>query len=91
MGIHYISIRTFLQLGAIPAFLGATIAVLTLGVRFTGSKGDIIDGTYGSSGFVMGFAGFAIVAETMMIVLRFCNIGAVNLRIQYVINVVSLI
>lgn len=47
--------------------------------------------TFGSAGWVIGVAGLAILIEVLVIVIRFCNIGLVNLMIKGFLIVVSCI
>lgn len=45
--------------------------------------------TFGSAGWIIGVAGLAILIEVLVIVIRFCNIGLVNLMIKGFLIVVS--
>ena len=45
--------------------------------------------TFGSAGWVIGVAGLAILIEVLVVVIRFCNIGLVNLMIKGFLIVVS--
>ncbi len=47
--------------------------------------------TYATSGFVVGITAIAIILEVLMIVVRFCNIGLVNLKINIFLILVGVV
>lgn len=53
------------------------------------SYGTLERNTYGSAGWVIGIAGLAIIFEILLVILRFCNIGLVNLKIKIFLMIVS--
>ena len=44
--------------------------------------GDLRQSTFGAAGWVVAIAGVGIIEELLKIILRFCNIGLVNLKIK---------
>ena len=85
--------RTVLtQVAALPALVAAAVALGTLSLDGTVSLFSNIplgERTFGSAGWVIGVAGLAILIEVLVIVIRFCNIGLVNLMIKGFLVVVS--
>ena len=64
--------------------------------RFTdGETGDDLEDlqeeTFGAAGFIVGIAALAIIVEFLMIILRFCNVGLINLKINIFLIVVGCI
>ena len=88
-----------LQLGSLPALIAAAVA---LGENNSGSAAigsgafptddsDVVTQSEvnGAAGFVVAITALAILGEVFAIVLRFCNVGLVNIKIKIVLVLVS--
>ena len=86
------------QVGSLPALVAASVAVGTLAnldssvteaLNNATETADLERNTYGSGGWVIGITGLAIILEVVLIILRFCNIGLINLKIKVFLIIVS--
>ena len=87
----------FPQIAALPALVAAAVAVGTANLdRNLFGTGDteleaLQRETFGSAGWVIGVAGLAFLVQVFMLVLRFCNIGLINLKINIFLTMVCLL
>ena len=77
---------SFVQLGSLPALVAAAVA---LG-EGNGENDDTEDRELrAATGVVIAFAALAILLEMSVIILRFCNVGLVNIKIEIFLVTVS--
>ena len=82
----------YLQVGAIPVLIAGAISftndILTIIVP-PGVPGQIIDNSTAAAGYAIGIAGMAILIELLFLLLRFLNIGIINIKITIFLIAVS--
>ena len=91
---------SLMQVAALPALVAAAVAVgtanldgnLSAAINELNGTDNRLEAlqreTFGSAGWVIGVASLAILIQVLMIVLRFCNIGLINLKINIFLIVV---
>ncbi len=88
----YINI-VLLQFGCVPALISAAIALAEeesqVSDGLLNSTSEVVMGTRGSCGLVIVISVLTAVLLSVFIVLRVCNIGALNLFIKAFLSIVS--
>jgi len=94
---------SLMQVAALPALVAATVAVgtanldgnLSAAINELNGTDNRLEAlqreTFGSAGWVIGVAGLAFLVQVFMMVLRFCNIGLINLKINIFLTMVCLL
>ena len=89
-----------MQVAALPALVAAAVAVgtanldgnLSAAINELNGTDNRLEAlqreTFGSAGWVIGVAGLAFLVQVFMLLLRFCNIGLINLKINIFLTVV---
>ncbi len=84
-----------MQVGAIPVLVTGAISLTNDILTFTLPPGinvdtnDVQDFASTAAGYSIGIAGMAILIELLIILLRFLNIGIINLKINIFLFAVS--
>lgn len=86
---------SLLQIGSLPALIAAAVSLSDASsvdvespVNNQSDDGVSLAAVYGTNGFVIAFAILAILLEVLLIVVRFCNIGIVNIKIKVFLVIV---
>ena len=90
-----------IQFGSLPALLAAAAILSDVDSISDSGSGSGVDGNKdsdvtrsevgASAGFVIAIAALAILLSLLWVIIRFCNIGLVNLKIRNILIVVSMV